>query len=159
MEEEEGKEKMNIFSIISKLYTSKDSAWILEVEDKSISVYVIQRFLCMNQRISKETRYLDKFIFNLKPKQYLSLAWSIIPKQEKSPYIKYIKKDVTKDSLDFLMVKIKKYLKMSDNDWNSNKIKIRELVDKDLAPWFKFFGIRSYYWKKFGVSFERIKCL
>jgi len=148
---------MLIFKLISKLYTSKDSKWINDIDEKKVEPFVVQRWLCMNQKVSKETRYLDQFVFHLKPKQYLSLAWAILPKTEKSPFVRYIKKEVTKDNLDFLMVKIREYFKMSDNDWNINKDNIRKLLDEDLASWFKFFGVRKYYWKKFGIDFNKIK--
>ena len=146
-----------IFGILNKLYTSKESKWILDVPEKDIKPYIIQRFLVMNDRVKNETRHLDKYIYHLKPKEYLSLAWSVIPKSEKSPYINYIKKEVVKDNLEFIMVKVRKFFKMSDNDWDINKDRIRIMIDNNKAEWFKFFGIRKYYWKKFGIDFNKIR--
>ena len=82
---------MNIFDIIKNLYTNKKCDWIVGLDDKDIQPYVIQRWLAMNDYLRVQTRWLDKYIFCLTPKMYLSLAWSIIPKLQKPPFIKYIK--------------------------------------------------------------------
>jgi len=148
---------MNIFGILSSIYTKKESDWILDLQDKEIQPYVIQRWLCMNERVKKETRYLDKFVFSLKPKEYLSLAWSVIPKQQKAPFVKYIKKKKETDNLDFIIPKVKEYFDMADNDWKCNEKRIRDMINKDMASWLRFFGIRKYYWKKFGIDFNKIK--
>jgi hypothetical protein len=97
---------MNIFKIMNNLYTNRKSDWILGLDDKMIQPYVIQRWLCMNDRINMQTRMLDKYIFHIKPKEYLSLAWSIIPKGDKAPFIKYIKKEKVKEKLGFILPKM-----------------------------------------------------
>jgi hypothetical protein len=57
---------------------------------------------------------------------YLSLAWSIIPKTNKPPFIKYIKKEEETTEWDFILNKVRKQFKLSDNDFKSpySKVKI-----------------------------------
>ena len=83
---------MNIYEIINNLYTNRSTKWILDLEDNEIEPFVIQRFLCMNDGLRIQVRWLDKYIFDLPPKMYLSLAWSVIPKLDRAPFINYIKK-------------------------------------------------------------------
>lgn len=150
---------MNIFQIINKLYTDKSSKWIIELEDSMISPFVIQKFLCMNDRIRKQTRWLDKYVFYLSPKMYLSLAWSIIPKMDRPPYVKFIKGDKEEEELDFLIVKIRKHLQLGDNDYNSVKHLLLKSIKDNMTEWFTFYGVEKQYWKKYKLDFDLIKTL
>ena len=64
---------MNIFGILSNIYTNKESGWIHSLSDKEIAPYVIQRWLVHNERVKKEARYLDKYIANYLPIWYYKL--------------------------------------------------------------------------------------
>ena len=66
---------MNIITILQHIYTDKKSDWINEVEETQVQPFVIQRWLCMNDGLRVQTRWLDKYVFPLSPKMYLSLAW------------------------------------------------------------------------------------
>ena len=83
---------MNIFQIIAKLYTAKDPSWIDTLEDREISPHVINNWLSMNNKAWRASRVLDQYTYHLPKKMWLSLAWSIVPKYEKAPFAKYIKK-------------------------------------------------------------------
>lgn len=148
---------MNIFAILKNLYTNKKSDWIATVEDVDIQPYVIQRWLCMNDMLRKHTRWLDKYVFVLSPKMYLSLAWSIIPKTEKVPFIKYIKQMKDENEFDFILRKVRHHMKLSDNDFDSNKSRIIEAIKNDMQNWFSFYGIEKKYWKKYHISFDGMK--
>ena len=140
------------------MYTDRSSDWILKIDDKYIQPFVIQRWLMMNNNLSVEVRWLDSYIFHLSPKQYLSLAWSCIPKVDKTPFIKYIKKPKkSPDKFLFIIDKIRNYFKMDDNNWRYNEESIRNMLETSPAPWFKFFGIRKYYWKKFNIDYDYMK--
>ena len=147
---------MNIFDILKNLYTNKESKWILEVNDSDVQPYLVQRWLVMNEKIRKYSRWLDKYVFDLTPKQYLSLAWSVIPKETKTPFVKYIKKQEEDDTFDFITVKIRKHYDMADNDYRVMKERIITDIKKDPEPWFAFYGIEKQYWAKFGLKFENI---
>ena len=148
---------VSIFDILKQLYTNPSSDWILSLEDKHIQPFIIQRWLGMNNNLRSEVRWLDKYIFNLTPKQYLSMAWSCIPKMGKMPFIKYIKKEKKVDNLNFIVPKVKEYFDMDDNNWKFNEDNIRNEIKKNTADWFRFFGNRKYFWNKFNIDFNKIK--
>lgn len=148
---------MNIFSIINNLYTNKQSDWISNAEPVNIQPFVIQRWLAMNPQVRKQTRWLDKYVFTLPPKMYLSLAWSILPKSIKAPRIKYIKKEDETEEFDFILSRVRKQFKLSDNDYNSVKIRILNAIKKDMINWFCFYGIPKKYWKKYDLDFKLMK--
>jgi len=148
---------MNIFSIIKNLYTNKKCDWIKTIDDIDIQPFVIQRWLVMNDRVRVQTRWLDKYVFVLNPKMYLSLAWSILPKSEKTPFIKYIKKVDEQEEFDFILKKIRKQFCLSDNDFNAIKERIINQIKKDMVNWFCYYGIQKRYWKKYYLDFKQIK--
>jgi hypothetical protein len=121
---------MIIFKVLSNLYTNKDSQWILDVDEAFIKPYVIQRWLCMDDNIRQYTRWLDKYAIRLPPKMYLSLAWSVIPKVPKAPYIKYLKKEEPIEEFKELLAKIQSRYKMSDTDFQVVKPFILEDINK-----------------------------
>jgi len=148
---------MNIFSILSNLYTNKQSDWISNIEDTDIQPFVIQKWLSMNDRIRVQTRWLDKYVFVLTPKMYLSLAWSIIPKSEKAPFVKYIKKKDESVEYDFIFNRIRKHMELSDNDFIAIKDRLFIHMKNNLAKWFAYYGIEKKYWKKYSLNFDLIK--
>lgn len=148
---------MNIFSILNNLYVNKKSDWISTVDDIDIQPYVIQRWLCMNDLIRAHVRWLDKYVFYLSPKMYLSLAWSVIPKYPKAPFIKYIKQEKEEDEFDFILTKVRHHLKLSDNDYRANRTRLIMYIKKDMVNWFSYYGIEKRYWKKYHLNFEDMK--
>jgi len=147
----------NIFSIISHLYTDKNCEWIQQLEDNEIQPFIIQRWLAMNDAIRVQTRWLDKYVYPLPPKMYLSLAWSILPKTQKTPFVKYIKKVNEDEEFDFILDKVRQHFKLSDNDFNANKQKIIDAIKNDMVGWFSFYGIPKKYCKKYYLNFNLIK--
>ncbi len=148
---------MLIFKLISKLYTERNAQWITQLRDEDIQPYVIQRWLCMNDKIRVQTRWLDKYVFVLPPKMYLSLAWSIIPKTAKAPYSKYIKKVDENEEFDFILEKVRKHFQLSDNDYNANKTRILIAIKENMVDWFSFYGVPKRYWRKYQLDFRKIK--
>jgi len=148
---------MNIFDILKNLYTNRKIDWLFKIEDNEIAPYVIQRWLAMNDSVRIQTRWLDKYVFVLPPKMYLSLAWSILPKTQRTPFIKYIKKVDEEEKFDFILVKVIKHMNLSNNDYNKNKSRIIEMIKKDMVNWFSFYGVPKYYWKKNYINFSQIK--
>lgn len=148
---------MNIFSIIHNLYTNRSCKWIKDIDEAAVQPYVIQRWLCMNDMIRVQTRWLDKYVFVLSPKQYLSLAWSILPKTANAPRVKYIKQLKDVEEFEFIFERIRKHMKLSDNDFNANRDRILELIKNDMVSWFSFYGVPKKYWKKYQLDFRLIK--
>jgi len=153
---------MDIFYILNNLYTNKSSKWLVEIEEKdltenNIEPFLLQRWLCMNDDIRQFTRWLDKYTFNISPKMFISLAWSIIPKQNKSPFITYIKKKTLEDKYDFILPKVIKHLQLSNNDYKALKLRIINEIEKDKVNWFSFYGVPKNNWKMHNLNYEQIK--
>jgi len=148
---------MNIFQVISYLYTKRDSKWIVDVEESLIQPFVIQKWLCMNDMIRVQARWLDKYVFVLPPKMYLSLAWSIIPKVNKAPFVKYIKKKEEDEEFEFILEKVRKQFKLSDNDYNTVKEYIIQDIKNNKLEWFAYYGVPKKFWKKHYLDFDKIK--
>ena len=152
---------MNIFEILQKLFVSQTSEWILDVDDKNINPVIIQRFLVLNNLSMKKSRILNKFVFTVPPKQYLSIAWSILffngKKLNKVPFIKYPKKVDTKIKYNFIHDKIKRQYSMSDKDLTIMIPFINAEIDKDKPLWFSYYGIDAHTWKMHDIDIDLMK--
>jgi len=148
---------MNIIDIVKNLYVNKNSKWLKNINEDEIQPYVIQRWLAMNDMIRMQTRWLDKYVFVLPPKMYLSLAWSVIPKVRNPPFCEYIKKRDETEEFDFILKKIRKHFEMSDNCFQCNKSRILTEIKKDMGSWFRYYGIPKRYWKTYCLDFSKIK--
>jgi len=148
---------MNLPTIVQNLYINRKSSWMNEVEDNDFHPLVLQQWLVQNDAIRVQTRFLDKYVFVLPSKMFLSLAWSVIPKYQKVPFVKWTKKGDKDETYDFLFKKLRKHLEMGDNDFNANKLRIIEEIEKNKEEWFCAFGVEKKLWKKFGLDFACIK--
>jgi hypothetical protein len=111
----------------------------------------------MNEHMREFVRWLDKYTFCLPPKMYMSLAWSVIPKSDRVPFVKYIKKEKEMHDLDFILYKVKRHLKLSDSDFLHNKERIIDIIQSDMVKWFAFYGITKPMWKKFRLNYDLLK--
>jgi len=133
--------------------------WISTIDNADIQPYVIQRWLAMNDGLRTHVRWLDKYVFPLQnyPKMYLSLVWSIMPKTPQPPFVRYIKELKEEEEFEFILSKVKKHYKMSDNDFNAVKDRIITVVKQDMVTWFSYYGIPKKYWNKYHLNFNLIK--
>jgi len=148
---------MNIFEIIGNLYTAKNCSWMAELEDNEIQPFLLNRWIAMNDNMRVQARWLTNFTFELPPKMWLSLAWSILPKFEKAPYVKYIKAVDATEEFNFILIKIRKQFEMSDNDYNNIKFMLLAAIKRDMKSWFAYYGVEKKYWKQYMISFDYIK--
>ena len=148
---------MEIFSIIKELYTNKNSSWIIDMESKDIEPFVIQHFLIMNDKIRVQVRWLDKYVFTLPSKMWLSLAWSVLPKYDKQPFIPFIKTEKEEEEFEFILSLIRKHFNIKGNDYNTNKNRLISYIKKDMPNWFKYFGIEKRYWKQYFLDYNKMK--
>jgi hypothetical protein len=88
---------------------------------------------------------------------WLSLAWSVIPKHSKAPFVKYIKQKESDGKYDFILKKIRKVLEASDNDWKYYEDTFIKAIEKDMVYWFTIFGIEKARWKEFHLNFDLMK--
>lgn len=143
--------------IINQLYTNRSSSWISKLNDEDIQPYVIQRFLVMNDFVRVQARWLDKYVFCLPSKMYLSLAWSVLPKTDNAPFVPYIKKLKSEEEFDFILKLIRKEYRLSDNDFNSIRLRLINAIKNDMVNWFSYYGIPKRFWKKYQLNFNLIK--
>lgn len=150
---------MDLFTILNNIQTKKDLNWLNDVDDlNEIQPFILNKLLSMNINLQKQVRYLDKYTFYLASKQFIMLAWSIIPKKEKVSYNKYIKKNKElEDEYNFLIIKIRKHLEISDNDWYIIKKYYINDIENNKVDYFKSFGIDKKLWKKFDLDYKDIK--
>lgn len=148
---------MNIFQVLSGLYTQTNSRWMKDITDSDIQPFVINRWLSMNDNVRKVTHWLDRYVFFLPPKMYLSLAWSVLPKTKKAPFIKYIKQESEDTEFNFIYSKIRKQFSLSDNDWVIVKPYIHNAIKKDMINWFSYYGVKKPYWRRYQLDYEQMK--
>jgi len=148
---------MNVFQIIENLYTNRRGEWIFSLDDTLIQPFVIQRFLAMNDSVRVQTRWLDKYVFSIPPKMYLSLAWSVLPKFNRPPFVKYIKQNNDEEEYQFILERVRKHYKLSDNDYKANRERLITAIKNNTIEWFKYYGIEKRFWKKYYLNFNEIK--
>ena len=150
---------MMLNDVMKNLFTNKKADWIMDIEENEVQPYIIQRCLAMNDALRVQTRWLDKYTFSLPSKMYLSLAWSVLPKTDKTPYSKYIKPIDETEEFDFILNKVRKHLQLADNDYNAIKGRLVKSIKDNMAEWFSFYGIPKRYWKQYYLDFRLIKKL
>lgn len=153
---------MNLFTVLNKLYTDEHCTWISQIEESDeegnyINPFIIQEWLSLNDSIRTQVRFLDKYTFSLDLKMYLSLAWSVLPKSQKAPFVKWIPKIDSDEEWGFILNKVRKHLVLSDNDYKSLKPYLMKYIKQDMVTWFSAYGIEKKMWKKYNLDFNKIK--
>lgn len=149
---------MTPFEIIANLFTQKRNNWINELDDKDIVPVIIQKNLSMSSRTVKYAEILNRFTYSLPPKMYLGLAWSIIQKQSKAPFIRYIKSSKDdEEQYSEILIKVKKLLNLSDNDWKYEKKYYLQYLKDNEVEIFQKLGLDKKVWKKYGVDYSQNK--
>jgi hypothetical protein len=138
--------------IIENIYCNQTSAWILDLNESEIDVNAIQHRLVLNNRVSKEVRWLDKFVGKLSGLEYVSMAWSCIPKQTKVPFVTELVKPKVFVNYDSILAKIRKHYKFSDNDWAYNKaVILNDFNQTHIKPWLDYFKARNKDYEYFRI--------
>jgi len=146
-----------MFDILNNIYTARNSAWIDELSDSEISPLILNRFLSMNDKIIKHVSYLNAYTFDLAPKNWLHLAWCLIPKYSQAPFFKYMKAKKDEDPLNPVWKKIQKVLNSSENDMIYVKKYLLPEIESDKVQWFKMMGMDKKVWQDNGLDFEDIR--
>ena len=152
---------MNILEILQKLFTCKTSKWILDVDDKDINPVIIQRFLVLNNMTMMKSRILNRFVYTVPPKVYLSAAWTVLffdgKKLNKTPFIKYPKKTEVKRKYGFIHDKMRKQFHMSEKDLEIVIAFIDANIKKDKPTWFSYYGIKKHEWKMNDIDINLMR--
>jgi len=148
--------KMDLFKTLNNIYTNPDLSWLNDLEGNESS-FMIQKWLGMNRRIIKYVNFMDKYLYVLTSKQYITMIAILLPKQPRAPFIRYIKNKEEDDLYIPIWDKIRKVLNMSDNDWKYSKKYIIKDVEENKIEYFKSLGINKKLWKKHDLDFEEMK--
>lgn len=152
---------MNIFDILKNLFTNPSCDWVNNVPDKNISPPVIQRFLVLHNLSAKKARILNKFVFTLSPRMYLSAAWSILffngKKMSKAPFIKYPKKKKQFIKYDYIYDKVKRQFELSERDFQTVKPFIENAIEHDKVNWFCYYGVHKQKWFENAINIDMMK--
>ncbi len=148
---------MDLFHVLAKLYTAPDLEWLTDVSDRDVSPIVIQKYLMMNNKVIVHARTLEPYVFNLPTRMYLALAWSVLPKYDKAPFVKYIKAIEKPQKYPEIVAKIRRILKISDNDWKHQGKYYIKAIESDPVKWFKELGIEKKVWDEYKLDFEYMR--
>jgi hypothetical protein len=148
---------MEIFELMKNIYCNKNYHWINDINEFEISPIIVHKWLSQNPKMLQYIRPIDKYVFHLEPKHYLLLLWALIPKQSSPPFIKFVKKLDGDIDIEELILRIRKHLELSDNDFEHSKKYIYEDINKNKIKYFKMFGLDKKSWEKAGLDFKEMK--
>jgi len=148
---------MNIFQILNNLYTQTNAKWMRELSDTDVEPYILNRWIAMNDNARSHASWLDKYVFTLPPKMFVSLAWSVLPKMQKAPFVKYIKQIEDDEEYNFIYARIRRQFEISDNDFAVIKPMLYNAIKTDMVKWFSYYGIPKTYWKKYLLDYTLMK--
>ena len=142
---------------LKSLYREPRSNWIQDLEDGDIPTFPLNNMICMRNELMQIGRYLDKYVFVLTNKQWLHLAWAVLPKKEMG-WTEYYKKEKEEhDIYEPLYLRVRKIFDMSDNDFAACKHIIKRVIDEDKLSWFKRMGLPEEVWKQHGLAYNQIR--
>jgi hypothetical protein len=148
---------MNLFQVVSALYTSKSPEWIKDLDRKDAEPFIVLKFLAMNDKLGEHVKYLNRYVFSLPWDMWLILAWATIPKSDKSPFVKFLKTESVDDLYAPVISKLQELLRLSDNDIShATKYLILE-IEKDKPKWFAKLGMDKSVWESHGLDFNSLK--
>jgi len=144
-----------IFGDLKQLYCSSKLDWIKEAE---LSGFLAMKWVMMNNNEVGKLFFIDKYTFHLNDEEMLSLLSAcLIPKQQKTPFVKFIKKKEDTPQYDFILPQIQKYFEYSDREFEIIKPIIIKELEKDYKKWFDFFGIDEKYYEEYGVEIKKVE--
>ena len=151
---------MNIFEIVGHCYTEKSTKWIDQLtpeELKECHPIVLNKFFSMNPYLTFQLPILNDYAIILDTKKFLFVAWAVLPKYDRLPFFKYIKKEVVDDEFDFVWDKFKNFTEIKGNDFKSAKKYLEADLQKNMKAWFFALGIDKKYWKKYKLDYHEPK--
>ena len=129
------------YEFINNVYTKKDFFWLDNFYDKVNGIGLIS-VLGKDDNSLKYLKKISKYVYALRNDFLLIYLHSIIPKRFKAPWIKYYKKR-KEEKLDRLHIRIQKYFKYSDKEYNYIKSNVNFFIKRDLEAYYCKFGIEK----------------
>ena len=129
------------YEFINNVYTKKDFFWLDNFYDKVNGIGLIS-VLGKDDNSLKYLKKISKYVYALRNDFLLIYLHAIIPKRFKAPWIKYYKKR-KEEKLDRLHIRIQKYFKYSDKEYNYIKSNVNFFIKRDLEAYYLKFGIEK----------------
>ena len=129
------------YEFINNVYTKKDFFWLDNFYDKVNGIGLIS-VLSKDDDSLKYLKKVSKYVYALRNDFLLIYLHAIIPKRFKAPWIKYYKKR-KEEKLDRLHIRIQKYFKYSDKEYNYIKSNVNFFIKRDLEAYYLKFGIEK----------------
>lgn len=138
------------------------AGFILELDESDIpSPVVLQRFLMQNINSPKKLQILNKFVYSVPKKVYLSIVWSLMfvggKKYNKKHFFRYMKQKKNDDKYKTIHDKLKEQYKLSEKDFKVNKEFVDKDIDSNKVKWFSYYGVKKSEWFLNNVDFDLIK--
>lgn len=127
------------YEFLNNVYTKKDYAWLDNFYDK-VNGIAMMSVLSKDDDSLKHLKKISKYVYALRNDYLLIFLHSIIPKRYKAPWMKYYKK-TKEEKIDRLHIRIKKYFKYSDSEYEKIKSTIDFFIKRDLESYYVKFGI------------------
>ena len=121
--------------------------------NNEIPLLVMNKFISYNN--PQTASDIDKNFFLINEEVSKARLYLRIPQQH-IPFISYLKKIEQEEEFEFLFKKMKKFLKISDREFQHYKHFIAEnLKDKQkIKEYFKYFGIEKKYYEIYDLEFS-----
>jgi len=149
---------MNVFEIVGRLYTEKDTKWIDQITPEDLVAtkgpVLLTKFIGMNPKLTWQLPILVDYSMVLDTKQFLFVAWALIPKSPSAPYCKYLKPPEEDIEFDFIWEKLRKVMEIGGNDFKHSKKRLLVELKTNMRQWFFDFGVDKKYWKKYGLDYH-----
>lgn len=106
----------SLFDHLNSLTNNKDITWkkLSEDDKKTFSIYMINRFLSMNQHWVTTVNQLQSVTHNIGPELTYKLYQDLLPK--KKVFLKYIKSKVNKKPNSHILIYIKQFFTCSESE-------------------------------------------
>lgn len=132
-----------IFELKNKMYTKQK----FNIEEyKNVNVLSLIRILAMDTNNIKALNEMQNYTYYLQNMLNLILLFFKIPRKQRVPFIKYIKKENKQE--ESLYEKIRQYFNWTDRELNLNMSILKNTIEKNKKEWYKKFGIKIGKGKK-----------
>ena len=127
------------YEFINKVYTAKEYSWLENFYDKVNGIAMIS-ILGKDDQSLKYLKKISKYVYALRNDYLLIYLHSLIPKRYRAPWFKYYKKK-KEEKIDRLHIRIQKYFKYSNSEYQKIKSHIDFFIKRDLSGYYTKFGV------------------
>lgn len=146
---------MDIFETVNAIYTSRNITFIYEI-DNNVQPFIIFKFLSQNDKLKNICVELNKYVWILDREQFFALCYALIPRQDKQPFIRFVKEKEELDIYDEVFKRLQHSFQIGNNDIQSSKQLLKTIIDNDKIEWFSKLGISKETWNLHKLDLKLI---